>query len=196
MKASDAFKSAAWAAAGAVLVGGGIFLGFTSALLRRRETSGAEPGPRDGSDSAAPDQRHLRSINELAQAVADLQKRMDAARPPPPQALADRLETVSSRVEQLERRIEQLASETPVLAVDQILAAVEHMVATKVGGLDERLTDQVHAIEMLRNASTQTDALLQKLIHAVEALADQTAEKAPEPAREDSTVVQRDYPIA
>ncbi len=189
-------------------MGGGIFLGLVTAALRRPFeplAPGVAPPPLDPA--------FQRRIEELAGAVTNLQQRFDTAEqhrsagPPEgqPQAVTERLNEVSSRIEQLERRVEQLVSETPSLPpIDQVLAAVEHMVAVKIAGLDERLTDQVHAIELLRSASSQTDALLQKLITAVEALADQTAERmeaaeqgpAGAPAAGAPAVHQRDYPIA
>ena len=195
MSKTGALKSAALAAAGAALLGGGMFLGFVSAMLRRREP-GAEPGGGSIAGPAAPEAVSARRIDGLARSVADLERRFETAASPAPAAVADQLEAVTSRVEQLERRVEQLVTGVPAIpTVDQILTAVEQMVAAKIGGLDERLTNQVHAIEMLRNASVQTDALLHKLIHAVEALADQTVEQAEFPEAE-LAPVPRDYPIA
>lgn len=196
MKSTGVLKSAALAAAGAALFGGGMFLGLMSALMRRNLEDAA---PEDRSTapglSPGPDPAGTRRLDELARAVADLQKRVDAA--PAPGAVAQTLDAVSLRVEQLERRVEQMAAEPALPAIDQILGAVEQMVSQKVAGLDERLTDQLHAIELLRNASNQTDSLLQKLIQAVETLADQTAERvqaAEEPETEPGA--RRDYPIA
>ena len=193
MSTSSPLKSAAWAVAGAALLGGGMFLGFVSALAGRRlgEPAGPEPEPKKD-PAPGPDLISVRRIDELARAVGELQKRVDGAAPPPAQAAAERLDEVSFRVAQLESRVEQLVSETPAVPpVDQMLAAVEHMVAAKIAGLDERLTHQVHAIELLRNASAQTDVLLQKLIRAVETLAEQTGEKI-----EAQLVPHKDYPIA
>ncbi len=170
-----------------------MFLGLVSAALRRRPDVPADPQP------APANQEYLKRFEALAAAVAELEHRMEAPTPVAPAAPASQLEAVSARVEQLERRVEQLVSEgPPIPAVDQVLAAVEQMVAAKIGGLDERLTDQVHAIEMLRNASTQTDVLLHKLIRAVEALADQAAEKteASEMVEGPATPPPKDYPVA
>lgn len=185
MSTSSPLKNAALAAAGAALLGGGMVVGFVSAMVRRKQLE--EPAPA----IPIPDPVVTKRIEDLAQSVAELQKRLDRVALPA-EATGERLDAVSRRVEQLEQRVHQLVSEAPALPpIDQILAAVEHMVATKVAGLDKQLSDQVHAIEMLRNASTQTDALLQKLIQAVESLADHTLEKGDEePARP------RDYPVA
>ena len=177
MKTSRALKSAAWAAAGAALLGGGMFLGFFSALLDRKR--------RELSPTISPPQTNER-IEQLTLAVADLQKRVYGGAP------ADKLESVSRRVEQLEQRVEQLVNEPPGLpAVDQVLEAVEQMVSAKIGGLDERLTDQVQAIDLLRTASAQTDALLQKLLEAVETLAERNSGES-RPGPSDG----RDYPVA
>ena len=185
MSTSSPLKNAALAAAGAALLGGGMFFGFVSAMVRRKQLGEAAPAV------PIPDPLLTKRIEDLAQSVAELQKRLDSA-PLPAEAASERIDAVSRRVEQLEQRLEQLVGEAPAVPpIDQILAAVEHMVAMKIAGLDERLSDQVHAIELLRNASTQTDALLQKLIQAVESLAAQTLEKGEgEPARP------RDYPVA
>lgn len=167
-----------------------MFLGFVSALVRRKqlELGGAAPVTPGPTPVTAPDPAYLRRVDELASAVAALQKRVDtraetglkSAAAPPSEEMAGRLEAVSERIERLERRVEQLASEAsaaPAVDTDQVLAAVEQMITQRIGGLDERLTDQVRAIELLRSASAQTDTLLQKLICAVEVLAEQAGEK-------------------
>lgn len=165
-------ETAAWAAAGAALLGGGMFLGFLSALRNRRP--GEEPAPPVG--TPLPDPALDRRVEELATLVTGLQQRVEAAAAAP----AGKLDAITARVEQLERRVEQIVTETPPApSLEQVLAAVEQMVTAKIGGLDERLTDQVHAIELLRHASTQTDALLQRLIQAVENLAEHSAELSP-----------------
>lgn len=162
-------ETAAWAAAGAALLGGGLFLGFVSALLGRRREGEAE------ADTSVPDPILSRRVEDLATLVTGLQHRVEAAAAP-----AQNLDAITQRVEQLERRVEQIVIEAPAgPSVEQVLAAVEQMVAAKIGGLDERLTDQVHAIELLRHASTQTDALLHRLIQAVENLAEQSSELSP-----------------
>lgn len=75
-------------------------------------------------------------------------------------------------------------------------AAVEAMVAARLGGLDERITEQVRAIELLRDSSAETDALLERLIVAVTELAEQRAENVAAPgARQDSSE-ERGYPPA
>ena len=166
-------ETAAWAAAGAALLGGGIVLGFVSALRgRRRESEARAPAP---AGATIPDLALTRRVEELAALVAGLQRHVDSASAP-----VEKLDAVTERVAQLERRVEQIVTEIPsVPSIEQVLAAVEQMVTAKIGGLDERLTDQVHAIELLRHASTQTDALLQRLIQAVENLAEQSSELGP-----------------
>jgi type II secretory pathway component PulM len=195
MKTTGTVKGAALAAAGAVLLGGGMFLGFVSALVRRKPEG---RGPLAEVSPALSGPPLAERVEELAQSVADLQKRIETAAAPKPQeeAVTEKLEAVSLRVEQLERRVEQLASEAPPIPpIDQILAAVEHMVSVKISGLDDRLTDQVHAIELLRSASTQTDMLLQKLIDAVEALGGHPAGQT-EVSGEGEPEAPPDYPIA
>jgi hypothetical protein len=147
-----------------------MLLGFASALVRRRERG--EPEKAAAGGAGALDAVYLKRIDELASAVAGIQERLDRAAPyPATESTSEKIQAVSLRVEQLERRVDQLISEMPsVPPVDHVLAAVEHMVAAKIGALDERLTNQVQAIELLRKASSQTDALLQKLIAAVEDL--------------------------
>ncbi len=160
-------ETAAWAAAGAALLGGGLFLGFVSAMLGRRREGEAE--------ASVPDPTLARRVEDLATLVTGLQGRVESAAAP-----GNKLDAITERVGQLERRVEQILVEAPAgPSVEQVLAAVEQMVAAKIGGLDERLTDQVHAIELLRHASTQTDALLHRLIQAVEGLAEQSSDLSP-----------------
>ncbi|MBI3666296.1 MAG: hypothetical protein HY236_08745 [Acidobacteria bacterium] len=193
MNTSGPLKNATWALAGAALLGGGMYLGFASSLVRRRKQFLAVPVP-------GPDPVLTRRVDELVLAIAELQKRSEDGRPQP--ELSDRLDGVTLRVEQLEHRLEQWANEPLALPpIDQVLAAVEKMVAERIDGLDERLSDQVHAIELLRNASAQTDVLLQKLITAVETLAGQAAEKRAtvQPENDQSgieSLLEREYPVA
>jgi methyl-accepting chemotaxis protein len=162
-------ETAAWAAAGAAILGGGLFLGFMSAMLGRRREGEADAEPSN------PDPILSRRVEDLATVVSGLQQRLESAAAP-----VKKLDAITERVGQLERRVEQIVSEPPAgPSVEQVLAAVEQMVAAKIGGLDERLTDQVHAIELLRHASTQTDALLHRLIQAVESLAEQSSDLSP-----------------
>jgi len=164
-------ETIAWAAAGAVLLGAGMVLGLVSAAAgRRRERHPSAAPPQ------VPDSGLNRRVDDLATAVTGLQQRLDAVAAP-----LEKIDAVTERIGQLEKRVEQMAAEPPVAgpSIEQVLTAVEQMVATKIGGLDERLTDQVHAIELLRHASTQTDSLLQRLIQAVEGLAQQTSDVSP-----------------
>lgn|SRR5581483_10983893 len=201
MKSYSPLRSAAWAVAGATLLGGGMLLGFASALVRRRELG--EPEKAAAGGAGALDAVYLKRIDELASAVAGIQERLDRAAPyAAPESTSEKIQAVSLRVEQLERRVDQLMSEMPsVPPVDHVLAAVEHMVAAKIGGLDERLTNQVQSIELLRKASSQTDALLQKLIAAVEDLshaAEQPGRPTPQPegAERQPPEPPENYPIA
>src|SRR5579884_72994 len=201
MKSYSPLRSAAWAVAGATLLGGGMLLGFASALVRRRELGEPEKAPPGG--AAALDAAYLKRIDELASAVSGIQERLERVAPyATAETTSEKIQAVTLRVEQLERRVDQLMSEMPsVPPVDHVLAAVEHMVAAKIGGLDERLTNQVQAIELLRKASSQTDALLQKLIAAVEDLshaAERPGRLTPQPESGEQQLPEppESYPIA
>lgn len=206
METSGLIKKSAWVAASAALVGGGMVLGFASALLRRNQREA--PAAADyGEPARAPAAEKIlvRRIDELALAVAGLEQRTKAGPLSHSEAVQEKLDAVSLRVEQLEQRVEQLAGEPSALPpVDQVLAAVENMVAAKISGLDDRITEQVHAIELLRSASAQTDLLLERLISAVDSLAHNAIEKEPaiqEPKIEPEQLAvepygDRDYPIA
>jgi len=78
---------------------------------------------------------------------------------------------------------------------EALLAAVEAMVAARVGGLDERIAEQVRAIELLRDSSAETDALLERLIVAVTELAQQRVEQDVTAAPQSSSE-ERSYPPA
>lgn len=165
-----------------------MFLGFVSALVGRKREEDAAGRASLGPGSLDP--ISARRIDELAGAVVEVQARLDAVAPPV--AAPPRLDAVTARLAALEKRVEQIAGGAPV---DQILAAVEHMVSDKIAGLDERLTDQLQAVELLRSASVQTDALLQKLLYAVESLGSQT-EKAAAAESEGTPGPQKEYPAA
>jgi sugar-specific transcriptional regulator TrmB len=169
MKTTGSLTGAAWAVAGAAILGGGVVLGFASALVQRRETKPELAPP------ASPETANQRRADELARAVAALERRLEAAaKHRSDESTADRLDAVNLRIEKLEARMDQVFNESAAAPrIDQVLGVVEHMVASRVEGLDQRLDDQVEAIESLRNASTQTDVLLQRLLLAVEALSNQ-----------------------
>jgi hypothetical protein len=202
MKASEIAKGVAWAAAGAALLGGGMIFGRLASLLprtREQQDAGApeEPARRDRIEPSAEIGRRLEA---LAASVTELEKRMETPAPVP--AKLDQIDVISQRVEKLERRVDELLAEPAQLPpIDQVLAAVEQMISTRIGGLDERLSDQVHAIELLRTASTQTDTLLQRLIQAVEALTGPAAEPERETGKRETppSTAERprdwDYPI-
>ena len=141
----------------------------------------------------------------MASTVADLARRVETVQSSIPETLGGQLNDFDLRFEKLEHRVEELSNTAPGLPpVDQLLAAVDNLVSTRIGGLDERLADQVHAIELLREASSQTDALVQKLILAVEGLAAQAAEQqagietraTEEGEAGDDRLQQRGYPVA
>jgi uncharacterized protein YPO0396 len=190
MKTSGPLAGAAWAVAGAAILGGGVAIGFASAIVQRREGAVKPTAP---PEAEIPHQNRLEA---LARAVAALEKRLEtvsAQRSEEP--LAERLDAVSTRVAQLEARVEEaIAESAAVPRLDQVLGAVEQMVAAKIDGLDQRLTDQVQAIDHLRSASSQTDALLHRLISAVEALSVQHKIAGPEGENPDAPP--RTYPIA
>jgi hypothetical protein len=169
MKVTDVIKSVVWAVAGAVFVGGGMVVGRFATLVEQQAraddpAAGKPPEPR-----VARDPDFGRRLDRLASSVASLEARVEAVTSAPGNG---QVEAITERVDQLERLVEQTIAQTPPLPpIDQVLGAVEQMVSARIGGLDERLTDQVHAIELLRSASAQTDVLLHRLIQAVEGLA-------------------------
>jgi hypothetical protein len=152
--------------------------------MRGRETSKADrrvPPP-------APEAPHEKRIDALARAVDSFERRLETAaedRHRPVESTARRLDALSLRVGELESRVEQLLDASAAAPrPDQVLDTVEHLVAARVDGLDQRLNDQLNAIELLRNASAQTDFLLQELISAVEALSEQSLPEGRGPAAE------------
>ena len=92
----------------------------------------------------------------LKRAVAELQAREAA--------VEERL----SRLETVLREYTTKPGEAPTTS--QIAAAMEQLLAKTVASLDERLTDQSHAIQVLKTTFSQTDTLLESVLESLDAL--------------------------
>ncbi len=102
--------------------------------------------------------------------------------PPPPQPKSEPdLSAVHQRIERLEKRVVQCeADRAPGTIEETARAAAENVVGAKIAGLDDRLTEQVRAIEKLQKASEKTDALLERLMDVLQAVLDQSGQREAE----------------
>ena len=99
---------------------------------------------------------------------------------PEPKSEPD-LSTVHQRIERLEKRVAQCEADRAPGAIEETArAAAEDVVAAKIAGLDDRLTEQVRAIEKLQAASAKTDALLERLMDVLQAVLDQAGQREAE----------------
>jgi hypothetical protein len=101
------------------------------------------------------------------------------------QVLIRRIKELAAAVAALEKRIES-GVPLPDPAAGEVLAAVDNIVAARIGGIDQRIQEQAQAVELLREASAQTDVLLERLITAIHALVHQAEPR--EEAAEKRTV--------
>jgi len=97
---------------------------------------------------------------ELRTALADLENRLAA------QEAAN-----ANRFSQVEARLDEHASklaEVPTTA--QFVGAMEQLLSKTMASLDERLTTQAQAIEVLRTTVSQTDSLLERVLESLDSL--------------------------
>jgi chromosome segregation ATPase len=100
------------------------------------------------------------AVQELKNSLADLETRM-----------AGRDSATDKRFTQIETKLEEHStklSEIPSTA--QIVAAMEQLLAKTMTSLDDRLTTQAHAIEVLKTTVSQTDSLLERVLESLDSL--------------------------
>lgn len=154
MRDESPARALTWMATGAAVLAVGAFLG---AAAGQRQGSVPSGRPRD------PD-----LLEELEMRVQGVE-RPEAGEP---------VDAIWSRLQQLEERLEQVgAMEMPPLEV--LAARVEDRLAPRLGALEGRVQEHQAAIQDLRAQAAQAEGNLQKLIAAVEKLAEQISRSLP-----------------
>jgi len=116
----------------------------TAALATSRRRKALEP---DGSE-------------ELKRAMAQLEARLEAR----DAATESRLSRVESTMEAHTAKLADVPS------TSQIVAAMEQLLSRTMSSLDDRLTNQANAIEVLKSTVSQTDGLLERVLESLDAL--------------------------
>jgi uncharacterized membrane-anchored protein YhcB (DUF1043 family) len=86
-------------------------------------------------------------------------------------SMADLEARVEGRFQQVEQRVdEHQARLLEVPSSSKIVAAMQELLANAMNGLDQRLSDQVRSIEVLKTTVAQTDELLERVLESIYAL--------------------------
>jgi len=101
-----------------------------------------------------------REIQDLKQTLANLESRVAAQTT----ATAERFEQVQAHL------TEHAAKLADVPSTSQIVTAMEQLLSKTMASLDERLSDQAHSIEVLKNTVSQTDGLLERVLESLDSL--------------------------
>jgi uncharacterized coiled-coil protein SlyX len=100
------------------------------------------------------------TTKELKKALADLESRLAA------QELA-----ANERFGRVDARLEEHAAKlADIPSTSQIVSAMEQLLSKTMASLDERLTTQAHAIEVLKTTVSQTDGLLERVLESLDSL--------------------------
>lgn len=187
MKQEGPGKILAWMATGAAVLAAGALLG--SAAGRRRRSGSEAPSGRPGGDlqdladrpvlqsAVAESLAAARRLDSLAETVAALEARVDNVERTAP---AGCVEAIWKRVSELEKVVEQIQAQRREAPSLDVLAAqaVEH-IAPRIQALEARVDEHHAAIQNLQAQASQTEANLQRMITAVEKLADQVSRVLP-----------------
>lgn len=204
MKDDSPAKTLAWMATGAAVLAAGALLGAVAA--RPKEQAPAAPGPEP--TEGGPAEGELEDLDDRPVAQAALAETVAAARRV--EILAGLLEKLESRVQSLERassterveavwqRVVQLEAEVEQIRaqrvelppVENILAQAENRLSPRIRSLEARVEEHHAAIQQLQLHAAQAETNLQKMIVAVEKLAEQISRVMPggrlEPRKEGS----------
>ena len=100
------------------------------------------------------------ATQELRRAMAQLEANLAARE----SATEDRLCHVESTLKTHSARLADVPS------TSQIVAAMEQLLSKTMSSLDDRLTNQANAIEVLKSTVSQTDSLLERVLESLDAL--------------------------
>lgn len=136
----------------------GIFLaGVLAASLwtnRKSALSAATSGPAPCPSSSPPAPESWR------RAVSDLERRLTEQET----ANSARLSKVETKLTEQGARLAELPSS------QQIVGVIEQVISRTMSSLDDRLSNQAHSIEVLKNTVSQTDSLLERVLESLDSL--------------------------
>jgi len=101
----------------------------------------------------------LAAVASLEATVASLTSRYDG-----------RLSTLETHVKEHDARLKEL----PTLA--QVVSTMEEMLSSTMSGLDQKLSDQVKSIEVLKTTVAQSDELMERVLDSIYSLQNHVAE--------------------
>ena len=100
------------------------------------------------------------AVRQLRGVIAQLEARLVAR----DSAAEERLSRVESTIEAHSAKLADVPS------TSQIVAAMEQLLSRTMSSLDDRLTNQANAIEVLKDTVSQTDGLLERVLESLDAL--------------------------
>ncbi len=119
----------------------------------------------DGAQRAAAETPHnnpaetLAAVASLEATVASLTTRYDG-----------RISALETHVKEHEAKLKEL----PTLA--QVVSTMEEMLSSTMSGLDQKLSDQVKSIEVLKTTVAQSDELMERVLDSIYSLQNHVAE--------------------
>ena len=108
----------------------------------------------------------LRAVSSLESAVAALATRYDS-----------RFTQIDSHFTQIENRVsdhDAKLRELPSLA--QVVSTVEEMLSSTMSGLDQKLSEQVRSIDVLKTTVAQSDELMERVLDSIYSLQSHVSE--------------------
>jgi chromosome segregation ATPase len=127
------------------------------ARLTAIENNGAQRAPTEAPHNNSAET--LAAVASLEATVASLTMRYDG-----------RLSTLETHVKDHEAKLKEL----PTLA--QVVSTMEEMLSSTMSGLDQKLSDQVKSIEVLKTTVSQSDELMERVLDSIYSLQSHVAE--------------------
>ncbi|GEM_PF-1056639 len=121
------------------------------------ENHGAQRAPTEATHNNSAET--LAAVATLEATVASLTTRYDS-----------RLSTLETHVNDHEAKLKEL----PTLA--QVVSTMEEMLSSTMSGLDQKLSDQVKSIEVLKTTVAQSDELMERVLDSIYSLQSHVAE--------------------
>ena len=127
------------------------------ARLAAIESNGVQHTPTEAAHNNSAET--LAAVASLEATVASLTTRYDS-----------RLSTLETHVKDHEAKLKEL----PTLA--QVVSTMEEMLSSTMSGLDQKLSDQVKSIEVLKTTVSQSDELMERVLDSIYSLQSHVAE--------------------